>query len=221
MKNALLAPAIVALIAGAATAGTVHPAIDVHGVAAIARPSSSPQTVLWNQNSGGSGAAFNSQNFTSNSFGSPYDSEGADDFVLPRDATMTGVDVTGIFTNNSGLPANGGYAWLYSDRHAAPYKVLAVGFSHDGGPNFTFKIKHRLKAGKRYWISAIVNCDEVAGCGEWGWEVRLRNGKPAVWENPGDGWGTGCSTWKPLGHCTSLTSYQNADFMFDVTGTWR
>ena len=52
-----------------------------------------------------------------------------------------------------------------------------------------------LREGRQYWVSVQVNMDFGVG-GEWGWETRnTKNGRPAAWRNPGDGFGTGCTTY--------------------------
>ena len=46
-----------------------------------------------------------------------------------------------------------------------------------------------------YWVSVQANMDFALG-GEWGWETStVTNGSPAAWQNPGDGFGTGCTSW--------------------------
>ena len=50
------------------------------------------------------------------------------------------------------------------------------------------------------WVSVQVNLD--FGEGEFVWVTgQTQNGEAAVWENPGDGWGTGCTTWTNLQSC--------------------
>lgn len=216
MKTALLAAtAVIALTAGAATGATTRPTVEVHGL--TLHPHAVPPGTLYNQNSSSNGGGFDSQNFTSGTFSSLYNSAGADDFVLSATHKMTGVDVSGVFFNGSG-GAHGAVATLYSGKKA-PGSVLATGASTGAGPAFTAKIKHKIKANKHYWISVVANCSFSGGCGEWGWLVRSNaNNKLAVWENPGGGFGTACSTWMPVGDCTSYATYQNVDFLFDITG---
>ena len=216
MKTTLLAAtAVIALTAGAATGATTHPAVEVHGL--TLHPHAVPPGTLYNQNSSSNGGGFDSQNFTSGTYSSAYNSAGADDFSLSAKHKMTGADASGVFFNGSG-PANGAVATLYTGG-SVPKSVIATGASTGSGPAFHAKIKHKLKAGKHYWISVVANCSFTGGCGEWGWLVRsVANNKLAVWENPGGGFGTACTTWKPVGNCTSFSTYQNVDFLFDITG---
>lgn len=40
--------------------------------------------------------------------------------------------------------------------------------------------------------------------GEWGRvTTSARSGAPAVYENPGDGFGTGCTTWATMQDCAA------------------
>jgi len=217
MKTTLLAAtAIIALTAGAATGATIHPSAAVTGLKI--HPLHVPPSTLYNQNSSGNGAGFDSQNFTSGSFSSLYNSAGADDFVLSSTSKMTGVGVSGEFFNGSG-PAGGATANLYTGGKHPKGNPIATGVSSTTAASFSVKIKGKLKAGKHYWISVVTNCSYVGGCGEWAWDNRsVAKNNVAVWENPGGGFGTTCSTWKPIGDCTSYTTFDNNDFLFDITG---
>lgn len=212
MKTALLAAtAVIALTAGAATGATTRPAMEVHGV--TIHPMHVPPSTLYNQNSSGNGGGIDSQNFTSGTFSNTYNAAGADDFVLSANHKMKGVDASGIFYNGSG-PSNGAVATLYNKKLTT---VLATGTTTGGGPNYTIAIKHGIRAGKTYWLSVVSNCSFTGGCGQWGWDTRsVANNKPAEWENPGGGFGTSCTTFKPLSTC--IPTYSGDDFLFDVTG---
>ena len=212
MKTTLLAAtAVIALTAGAATGATISPTAAVHGMA-VHQPHVTPGA-LYNQNSSGTGGGLDSQNFTSGTYSNTYNAAGADDFVLSATHKMTGVDATGLFYNGSG-PATGAVATLYNKKLST---VLATGTVTASGPNFSIKIKHKIKAGSTYWISVVANCSFTGGCGQYAWETRATaKNKPAEWENPGNGYGTGCSTWEPIGTCSAAFSGQ--DFMFDIKG---
>ena len=51
-------------------------------------------------------------------------------------------------------------------------------------------------------------------CRQWGWELRAGDGEPAVWRNPGDGFGTGCVDWAPVTQCFSQALREG--FMFEL-----
>jgi hypothetical protein len=59
----------------------------------------------------------------------------------------------------------------------------------------------KLRAGT-YWVSVQANLDFNVG-GQWAWENEVNIvGGDAMWQNPGDGFGTGCTTWGPENTCT-------------------
>ncbi|HLY05397.1 MAG TPA: hypothetical protein VKR31_06590 [Rhizomicrobium sp.] len=214
MKTILLATtAVIALTAGGVAGGVTRPTMTVHGMAVD--PMKVPAGTLYNQNSSANGGAVCSQNFTSGSFSSIYNCAGADDFILASPATMIAVDASGVFYNGSG-PAKGARAVLYTGGKV-PKAMLATANSTSPGPNVTVGLKHKLKAGKHYWISVVVNCSYTGGCGQWAWETRHpANFDPAVWEDPGSG--GKCSTWKPLRKCVSSGDFRGDDFLFDIRG---
>ena len=73
-----------------------------------------------------------------------------------------------------------------------------------------------MRAG-HYWVSVVVNCNYGGSCLEWGWEVtHTINNDPAGWEQPGNGAGTGCTTFNTLENCFG-SSYAG-DFMFELQG---
>jgi len=73
----------------------------------------------------------------------------------------------------------------------------------------------KLKPG-RYWLSVQVNMDYLTS-GGWSWEWRTsQNGKPAVWKNPGDGFDTGCTGYRPEAECIDFRG--GPDHMFELLG---
>lgn len=73
----------------------------------------------------------------------------------------------------------------------------------------------KLKPG-HYWLSVVANAS--AGDGEWFWEnqtLGTTEGDPAVWQNPGNGWNTGCTSWTVESQCTSTPL---GDHMFVLRG---
>src|ERR1700731_3221642 len=82
-----------------------HPTSMVSRARGPANPSTqSRKPILYNQNSNDEGIAIVSQNFTSGSSGAVFDSQGADDFVVPAGHkwTVGEVDVTGVYSNGKG-----------------------------------------------------------------------------------------------------------------------
>ncbi len=136
------------------------------------------------------------------------------DVTFYKDAVVNGVDQPGVvkkaFTDipyvaTTGTPALfslGLCVWNNAHTICHPRQV---NFSR--GP---------LNHPHRYWVSVVANCNFAGGCGQWGWELRspiYGTTSPAVFENPNNGFSTGCTTWNTLNSCLG---YTNVDFMFDL-----
>ena len=218
----LLSTSVVALAATAIAAQSptgIGPRAGAHSF------QSAPSHLLYNQNST-DGQAVNSQNFTSGST-SDYDAA-ADDFLIPAGETwdVKKVDAAGVYYNGKG-PAFSEVITFYGDNKGQPGKTRASYALNcaDTNGNFACTIPgphgRGLKlaggtAGKRFWLSVVANCSFTGGCGQWGWyeNSKIRHNE-AMWENPGNGFGTGCTTWTPVGDCFSNLK---GDLAFDLRG---
>lgn len=178
-----------------------------------------PAGVLYDQNNNDAGIGIVSQNFESDF--DIYDSQGADDFVVPDRGhpwQITGITVTGVYFNGAG-PAASENVTFYRDANGAPGEVVntqtVVGADSNG--SFTIPLaKFALPQG-HYWVSVQANMDFSSG-GEWGWETgSVQNGTAAAWQNPADGFGTGCTSWGTLTTC--IPSGEGPDFMFSLSGS--
>lgn len=222
-KTALLAAtAVLALVAGGASAAD-RPSPTVSGkVVTSSFHTAKGSTVLYNQNSGGNGDGVDSQNFSSTY--ASYDDQGADDFIVPKKATwtVTEVDVTGAYYNGSG-PATSEDVYFYMDKKGKPGKAVKHGsftnIKGTGSPSFALSLGKKgvkLKAG-HYWVSVVANCP-FSGCGQWAWEITPTfHNDDAMWQNPGGGFGTSCTSWGTLATCSGAT--YAGDFMFELQGT--
>jgi len=209
-RAALLAStAVLALVAGGAPGGT-RPAPA--GKPADLQMLPMTPTVLYNQNSN-FGYGIDSQNFTGGT--SAYTDAAADDFVIPagRKWKITEVDVTGMYFNGSG-PAKSEVVTFYSDRKGYPDKPRGTYTLNcvDTAGSFACKLPGKGlslyggTSGKAHWVSVVANCAFFGGnCGEWGWvqNTRIRNNE-GVWQNPENGFGTGCTTWGRISACLGL-----------------
>jgi len=131
-----------------------------------------------------------------------YDSQGADDFVIPSgDGTWTveSVEVLGVYFDGTG-PANSVNVWFYSDNSGLPDTVVAYRLSivpTDGLASGSFVITFASPITlleNTYWISVQCNMDSAVG-GQWGWTEQQQSGAESAWQNPDGGWGTSCTTW--------------------------
>jgi hypothetical protein len=68
-----------------------------------------------------------------------------------------------------------------------------------------------------YWLAVQANMNFVC-CGQWGWTDRtVLSSSPAMWQNPGNGFGTGCTTWGTKAGCGVQLS--GPDQVFRLRGT--
>jgi hypothetical protein len=230
MKTALLAAtAIIALTAGSAMAAT--PSVTFKS--ASIRPMHVPPATLYSQNSP-NGQGIDSQNFTSGSFSPTYNSAAADDFVVPggHKWTVKAVDASGVYFGGYG-PASSEVVTFYKSKKGKPGAIAAKGTASytvnctDTGGNFSncnipgpkgkgLKLSGGT-GGKSYWVSVVANCSFLGGCGEWGFDQSVSDhNNPGQWENPQNGFGTGCTTWTNTSTCIGTTTN---DYAFDLQGS--
>jgi hypothetical protein len=231
-KTVLLAAAAAfALTAGGASAAQ-HPAIAVSGakVTPVFHKAKGAK-VLYNQTSSENGEAIDSQNFTSGTY-SAYNDSGADDFVVPKKAqwTITEVDAPGAYFDSSGI-CSGSCEFATSEnvifyangKKGVPGKALKggtftnlSGTDNDGSFSISLGKKGiKLKSGT-YWVAVVANDDFSSTGYEWGWDENAKiHGNPAVWENPGGGFGL-CPSWGTINKC--ITSAPAGDFAFELLG---
>ena len=155
--------------------------------------------------------AFESQN-------SAYDSRAADDFQIDTSCTVNTVMVNGMYFNGSG-PAESVKVVFYHSRDASRVGQVTLrendqAYSDPSGTgNFAVSLTKPFTAQHRTnWISVKVDMAFSTG-GEWGWltnnTARLLNSR---WANPGDGFGTGCTTWGDTLSC--VPGGEGPDFSF-------
>ena len=202
-----------ALMAPAASAGR-SPQATHHGLAKAAPHV--PGVVLYSQNDNDAGVGVTSQNFEASL--DAYDNSAADDFTSTGGGwKIKNVTVTGVYFNGYG-PATSETVTVYKDAGGLPGAVKGskTKVGNDSGGSFSIGLGKkgiRVAAG-HYWVGVVANMDFSAG-GQWGWETRsVQSGSPAAWENPGGGFGVGCTTWAPLMTCLGY----GPDMMFSLGG---
>jgi hypothetical protein len=182
---------------------------------------------LYSQKGKDTGVAAVSSNFTDGSFDT-YSSAGADDFMVPSGHKwrIKEVDVTGAYFSGSG-PVPDESVFLYENRtgkKALPGHLLAACHNIQGSDdNGSFVIllpkacQTSLRGGYTYWVSVVATSSYPYGA-IWGWETSHHSyGNPAAWENPRDGLGTGCITWRVMQDCLG-SGGEGPDFMFVLKG---
>ncbi|MDZ7813795.1 MAG: hypothetical protein U5L74_12095 [Ideonella sp.] len=204
----------------ATAAGPVRSSATV-GVSGQAQKavSTAPLAVLYDQNNNDAGNALTSQNFEADF--DAFDNQGADDFVVPAGVSwkVQEVVITGAYYNGAG-PAPTVRVTFYGSKGGKPAKVradfAAVVPVDNGTGSFTLALPKavKLKPGA-YWVSVQANMDFSAG-GQWGWQARtVQSNGGAQWQNPGDGFGSGCTTYAPVTGCLGVDT---PDFMFALNG---
>jgi len=195
----------VGLSVAVGTAGSARPLSSVaHGTVHAAATAPDSLITLADNSTGDVGVGIVSQNFES-SF-DVYDSQGADDFKVPAGVKwhIKKVIIYGVYFNGSG-PAASEDVTFYTAKNKLPNLVKKAysGLNgSDSAGSFTIKLPTAATLsggtnGKNYFVSAVANMDFSSG-GEWAWEDSSNafgSYDGPVWQNPGDGFGTGCTTW--------------------------
>ncbi len=166
-----------------------------------------PPDVLWDQTAGIAPSDISSQDFTDGG-GSldQYDTRAADDFLVPDgfhwiidnvrafgefdDTTPDIIDSLNIyfFTDRNGLPGAEIAGCVY--KNILPEDITVPDFVID------LPFPCRLEPG-RYWVSVQANIGFIQN-GQWFWhENTVQRLGPFVWENPGNGFSTGCVLFSP------------------------
>ncbi len=207
----LAASALVVLFAGSGPASSA-PASHRFAPGASDRKLS----LLWDQTGDDSGFGTISQ-----ATGNTLATQAADDFTVSDNVVwrINEVDVIGMTFNGSGPQTVD--VVFYKDKHHKPGAVKASGtFAAKGDDPGTFVVDLgkngvKLKPG-HYWISVVAKMD--IGQGEWHWQNQTTGtveGDPAMWQNPGGGFGSSCTTWTVESECGQGTL---GDHMFALKG---
>ena len=153
------------------------------------------------------------------------DDQGADDFVLTNpppgiNIFITGVRVMGEYSDGGG-PASSFNVYLYSNAAGNLPGTLIAAFlnlAYTGTPpDFTISLPSPffIEAGT-YWVSVQARQDFNPN-GQWFWHNRtVQSNAGAAWENPGDGYGTGCITWNRKNAC--MADQVSPDEVFQILG---
>ncbi len=203
--------------ASAAPAPSLAPALTSKSVGATAHIGSLRRTaVLYSQNdnSASPSLAVNSQKYEP-AFDA-FTGQGADDFVVPFNHKwkINGVTVTGSYARGPAVSEN---VTFYKDANGLPgiVKNTQTVVGTDSSGSFTIPLSQFTLSAGTYWVSVQANLN-FSGGGEWFWQTRtVQNGNGAAYQNPGDGYGTGCTTWARLQTCASALP---PDFMFALSG---
>jgi hypothetical protein len=188
-----------------------HPAtLNDTGPGVLAIPNFPNGGVLWDQYNNPATeqpVAIGSQDFESAL--KTLDDQAADDFVVATpppgiNTYITAVRVMGEYSQGGG-PASSFNVYFYSNGAGNLPGTLTgtyLNLSYTGTPpDFTIKLTSGILDSGPYWISvqAVQNFNPN---GQWFWHNRnVSTNYGAAWQNPGDGYGTGCVTWNRKNAC--------------------
>jgi hypothetical protein len=135
------------------------------------------------------------------------DDQAADDFVFtyPYNNCITAVRVMGEYSEGGG-PASSFNVYFYANTaDNLPGTLIAAFFNlpYTGTPpEFVINLINPSCMGPgTYWVSVQARQD-LNPNGQWHWHNRtVQSNAGAAWQNPGDGYGTGCITWNRKNAC--------------------
>jgi Ca2+-binding RTX toxin-like protein len=129
--------------------------------------------------------------------------------------------VTGTYGGTPG-PADSVNVFFYNDASTLPGALVAEydGVAPSAGlatASFVLPLSPPVSlTDGTYWVSVQTNQNSFTN-GQWLWEIRsVQSGNGAAWQNPGGGFGTGCTSWGRESTCIPGTG---PDQMFSLSGT--
>jgi hypothetical protein len=151
-----------------------------------------------------------------------FDSQAADDFVLTAGVGanyINGVRVMGEYSAGGGPASSFNvYFYLNGSGNLPGAQVHAFeNLSYTGTPpDFVICLPLFSLAPGTYWVSVQANQD-LNPSGQWFWHNRrVQSNAGAAWQNPGDGYGTGCITWNRKSACMADQVWP--DQVFQILG---
>ena len=151
-----------------------------------------------------------------------FDSQAADDFIVPAGQTwqITEVDVLGEY--DSAGPAASFHVFFYENGAGdLPGMLVASRLEnpYTGSNDFVITLTEPVTLPEgHYWVSVQARQD-ITQAGFWLWHNRtVQSNSGAAWQNPGNGFGTGCVVWIRRVACAVL-GQTAPDQVFRLIGT--
>jgi hypothetical protein len=151
-----------------------------------------------------------------------FDSQAADDFIVPAGQSwnVTEVDVLGEYDSDG--PAASFHVFFYENGAGdLPGMLVAsrLGNPYTGSSDFVITLTEPVTLSEgHYWVSVQARQDIITS-GFWLWHNRtVQSNSGAAWQNPGNGFGTGCVVWVRKTACAQLEQIA-PDQVFRLIGT--
>ena len=178
------------------------------------------QSMLFDQTSDPSGNGAPDQDFEA-AYDS-YDSEGADDFDVTWADGWNVQQIQTVGTYSSTGPVATNKVTIYAGAggtigaQLCAYTGLVP--SADNGGSLTIDLPTDCFVGQGMAWVAIQSQLDFAVAGQHFWSNRTtQNFAGALWQNPGDGFGSGCTSWTAMTTC-GVGGGTNPDFLFQIWG---
>ena len=217
-RNVILLFIAVLIVSGFSTAAEIAVASGVSG-----QPlSGSARALLYDQTDGAAGNGAPDQDFELAY--DAYDSEGADDFVVP--AGDVAWDIEEVATVGTTVTPGGATVdvLFYPDAAGMPGVTAVCSYAdivpvdNLGSLTITLPTVCHLTAGT-YWVAIQVN-QEYVTYGQHFWSNRsVQSNNESVWRNPGGGFGTPCNDWGRQATVCGVGGGIGPDFLFQILGT--
>jgi len=128
-----------------------------------------------------------------------FDSQAADDFIVPAGQTWQVAEVDVRAEYDSSGPAASFHVFFYENGAGnLPGLLVASRLEnpYTGNNDFVITLTEPVTLPEgRYWVSVQARQD-ITQAGFWLWHNRTAQANSgAAWQNPGNGFGTGCVVW--------------------------
>jgi hypothetical protein len=151
-----------------------------------------------------------------------FDSQAADDFIVPAGQTWQVTEVDILAEYDSAGPAASFHVFFYANAAGdLPGMLVASRLenTYSGTNDFIITLTEPVTLPEgRYWVSVQARQDIITS-GFWLWHNRtVQSDAGAAWQNPGNAFGTGCVVWVRKVTCASLGQIA-PDQVFRLIGT--
>lgn len=223
LRNNWISASLAAGIAlfGSSSIAQQRPALEVPGQNRAPSPEGTRFIpTLYDQTGSAGTNGFPSQNFEKTF--DAYDAQGADDFVVPAGEVwgVTQVYIPGSYTGTGS--ATSVDVFFYANQSNAPggevYHAAGIVPFDSAGDLAIPLAQPALLAAGTYWLSVRVNMNFDPG-GQWFWSTRsTQTGSAYRWRNPGNGFGSGCTSWQPGASACGVGDDVEPDALFSLLG---